>query len=98
MSTVVTSHAAHTPPSLCYAAPDMSAAATVAVAVAAPAPPLPYPSALCSGWGFKAQQVLGAVRGKDFRHEKTKKKRGSYKGGNIDPHATFSYKFDSDDE
>jgi hypothetical protein len=52
----------------------------------------------CSGWGFKAQQVLGAVRGKDFRHEKTKKKRGSYKGGNIDPHATFSYKFESDDE
>lgn len=51
-----------------------------------------------SGWGFKAQQVLGAVRGKDFRHEKTKKKRGSYKGGNIDPHATFSYKFESDDE
>lgn len=53
---------------------------------------------LCSGWGFKAQQVLGAVRGKDFRHEKTKKKRGSYKGGNIDPHARFSYKFESDDE
>jgi hypothetical protein len=53
---------------------------------------------LCSGWGFKAQQVLGAVRGKDFRHEKTKKKRGSYKGGNIDPNATFSYKFESDDE
>jgi hypothetical protein len=52
----------------------------------------------CSGWGFKAQQVLGAVRGKDFRHEKTKKKRGSYKGGNIDPDARFSYKFESDDE
>lgn len=51
-----------------------------------------------SGWGFKAQQVLGAVRGKDFRHEKTKKKRGSYKGGLIDPHASFSYKFDSDNE
>ena len=43
-----------------------------------------------SGWGFKAQQVLGAVRGKDFRHEKTKKKRGSYRGGSIDPAATFS--------
>lgn len=50
------------------------------------------------GWGFKAQQVLGQVRGKDFRHEKTKKKRGSYRGGAIDPSATFSYKFDSDDE
>ena len=59
------------------------------------------PCAACrtpSGWGFKAQQVLGAVRGRDFRHEKTKKKRGSYKGGAIDPSATFSYKFDSDGE
>jgi hypothetical protein len=37
------------------------------------------------------------VRGKDFRHEKTKKKRGSYKGGLID-HAINSFKFDSDDE
>jgi hypothetical protein len=50
------------------------------------------------GWGYKAQQVLGQVRGKDFRHEKTKKKRGSYMGGLIDPNATFSTKFDSDDE
>lgn len=55
-------------------------------------------SICCSGWGYKAQQVLGQVRGKDFRHEKTKKKRGSYRGGQIDPHATFSFKFDSDDE
>lgn len=51
-----------------------------------------------SGWGFKAQQVLGQVRGKDFRHEKTKKKRGSYKGGTIDPHASHSIKYDSDDD
>ena len=50
------------------------------------------------GWGYKAQQVLGQVRGKDFRHEKTKKKRGSYMGGLIDPNANFSTKFDSDDE
>lgn len=35
---------------------------------------------------------------RDFRHEKTKKKRGSYRGGNIDPGATFSIKFDSDDD
>jgi hypothetical protein len=41
-----------------------------------PACPPPSP---CSGWGFKAQQTLGQVRGKDFRHEKTKKKRGSYR-------------------
>lgn len=51
-----------------------------------------------AGWGFKAQQVLGKVRGKDFRHEKTKKKRGSYRGGAIDPSAVCSYKFDSDDD
>eukprot|EP00249_Psilotum_nudum_P019465 c27267_g1_i1 orf=171-2165(+) len=50
------------------------------------------------GWGAKAQSVLGLVRGKDFRHEKTKKKRGSYRGGAIDfdSHSVkFSY---SDDE
>jgi hypothetical protein len=35
---------------------------------------------------------------RDFRHEKTKKKRGNYRGGNIDPGKTFSYKFQSDDE
>ena len=51
-----------------------------------------------SGWGFKAQQVLGQVRGKDFRHEKTKKKRGSYRGGLIDSNAVCSYKFESDDD
>lgn len=49
-----------------------------------------------AGWGFKAQQVLGQVRGKDFRHEKTKKKRGSYMGGKIDSSARFSFKYDSD--
>ena len=37
------------------------------------------------------------VRGKDFRHEKTKKKRGSYRGGLIDNQIN-SYKFESDDE
>lgn len=33
--------------------------------------------------GYKASAVLSQVRGKDFRHEKTKKKRGSYRGGEI---------------
>ncbi|KAK9839972.1 hypothetical protein WJX74_001316 [Apatococcus lobatus] len=47
------------------------------------------------GWGAKAQQVLGQVRGKDFRHEKTKKKRGTYKGGQIDSKVN-SFKYDSD--
>ena len=32
------------------------------------------------------------VRGKDFRHEKTKKKRGSYRGGLIDMGAVKSIK------
>ncbi|KAK9813751.1 hypothetical protein WJX73_007036 [Symbiochloris irregularis] len=47
------------------------------------------------GWGAKAQERLGQVRGKDFRHEKTKKKRGSYRGGSIDG-AVRSFKYDSD--
>jgi hypothetical protein len=34
------------------------------------------------------------TRGKGFRHEKTKKKRGSYRGGKIDTNATFSIKFE----
>lgn len=51
-----------------------------------------------NGWGFKAQQILGQVKGKDFRHEKTKKKRGSYRGGVIDTDARCSFKFESDDE
>uniref|UniRef100_A0A0E0FEE8 Srp40 C-terminal domain-containing protein n=1 Tax=Oryza meridionalis TaxID=40149 RepID=A0A0E0FEE8_9ORYZ len=51
-----------------------------------------------SGYGAKAQEVLGQVRGRGFRHEKTKKKRGSYRGGQIDLQ-THSIKFnDSDDE
>ncbi len=45
------------------------------------------------------QEISGMlqVRGKDFRHEKTKKKRGSYKGGIIDNNVN-SFKFESDDE
>jgi len=34
-------------------------------------------------WGAKAQSVLGKVKGDRFRHEKTKKKRGTYKGSGI---------------
>ncbi|KAL5699623.1 hypothetical protein ACHQM5_030500 [Ranunculus cassubicifolius] len=48
------------------------------------------------GYGAKAQEVLGQVRGRDFRHEKTKKKRGSYRGGQIDLQ-THSIKFNYDD-
>lgn len=51
-----------------------------------------------NGYGAKAQEILGQVRGRDFRHEKTKKKRGSYRGGQIDLES-HSIKFNySDDE
>lgn len=50
-----------------------------------------------SGYGAKAQEVLGQVKGRDFRHEKTKKKRGSYRGGQIDIHS-HSIKFNYSDE
>lgn len=36
-----------------------------------------------TGYGAKASNVLIKVRGKDFRREKTKKKRGNYMGGRI---------------
>ncbi len=48
-----------------------------------------------SGWGAKANAILGKVKGKDFRHEKTKKKRGTYRGGTIDG-STSSFKFADD--
>nr|GMC92295.1 suppressor protein SRP40 [Ipomoea batatas] len=50
-----------------------------------------------SGYGAKAQEVLGQVRGRGFRHEKTKKKRGSYRGGQIDLQS-HSIKFNYSDE
>ena len=34
-------------------------------------------------WGDKAASDFRTVKGKNFRHEKTKKKRGSYRGGKI---------------
>ncbi|KAI3803156.1 hypothetical protein L1987_31305 [Smallanthus sonchifolius] len=49
------------------------------------------------GYGAKAQEVLGQVRGRGFRHEKTKKKRGSYRGGQIDLQS-HSIKFNYDEE
>lgn len=49
-------------------------------------------------WGEKANQDLKFTKGKSFRHEKTKKKRGSYRGGNINT-SVNSIKFgDSDNE
>ncbi|XP_015749517.1 PREDICTED: lisH domain-containing protein C1711.05-like [Acropora digitifera] len=46
-------------------------------------------------WGEKANKDLKFVKGKSFRHEKTKKKRGSYRGGQIST-GIHSIKFDSD--
>lgn len=37
-----------------------------------------------SGWGARASQDLIVTRGKGFTKEKNKKKRGSYRGGEID--------------
>lgn len=49
-------------------------------------------------WGAKANEDLIITRGKGFRHAKTKKKRGSYKGGAVDM-GVNSVKFNySDDE
>ncbi|KAM6442150.1 nucleolar and coiled-body phosphoprotein 1 isoform 8-T8 [Liasis olivaceus] len=46
-------------------------------------------------WGEKANDVLKFTKGKSFRHEKTKKKRGSYCGGTISTQIN-SIKFESD--
>ena len=57
-------------------------------------------SICCQGadeYGYKANQILKFTKGKSFRHEKTKKKRGTYKGGAINMGVT-SIKFDSDSD
>ena len=56
-----------------------------------------------SGFGARSSEKLIAVRGKDFRHEKTKRKRSfngfARTGGQIDTNKSFSTKFQySDDE
>ncbi|KAG0521742.1 hypothetical protein BDA96_08G187400 [Sorghum bicolor] len=50
-----------------------------------------------TGYGAKAQEILGQVKGRGFRHEKTKKKRGTYRGGQIDLQ-THSIKFENSDD
>lgn len=47
-------------------------------------------------WGQKANDTLRFTKGKSFRHEKTKKKRGSYRGGAINSTSVNSIKFDSE--
>lgn len=49
------------------------------------------------GYGKIANEILKFTKGKSFRHEKTKKKRGTYKGGPINMGVT-SIKFDSDSD
>ena len=44
-------------------------------------------------YGGKAAEVLIKTQGKSFRHEKTKKKRGTYRGGQISM-ASNSIKFE----
>ncbi|KAI6218007.1 SRP40, C-terminal domain-containing protein [Aphelenchoides fujianensis] len=47
-------------------------------------------------WGNRAAKDFSTVRGKNFRHEKTKKKRGTYAGGRISMEVN-SIKFDESD-
>ncbi|CBZ49926.1 putative nucleolar phosphoprotein p130 [Neospora caninum Liverpool] len=49
-------------------------------------------------FAVKAAQDLGKVRGRDFRHEKTKKKRASWKGCGEIPMTVNSIQFDSSDD
>ena len=49
------------------------------------------------GYGAKANAKLRTVRGKDFRHEKTKRKRGTYRGGTIDTSSGTSFRFPDSD-
>ena len=51
-----------------------------------------------AGWGAKDSAVLLQTKGKGFRHEKTKKKRGTYKGGKIDDYQVNSFKFQYDSD
>lgn len=47
------------------------------------------------GYGAKASAILMQVRGKDFKREMTKKKRGSYRGGTISLQSS-SFKYDDE--
>jgi hypothetical protein len=55
-----------------------------------------------AGFGARSSEKLQKVRGKDFRHEKTKRKRSfngfARTGGQIDTSQTFSTKFNYSDE
>lgn len=58
-----------------------------------------YKSGPSGSYGDKASNDLIITRGKGFKQEKNKKKRGSYRGGSIDSAGVSSFKFKySDDE
>jgi len=55
-----------------------------------------YNSKQGDSWGEQASADLIVVRGKDFRHAKTKKKKGTYRGGSLDM-GINSFKFPTDE-
>jgi hypothetical protein len=57
-----------------------------------------YRTGMCGTFGDKASEDLMVTRGKGFKQEKNKKKRGSYRGGSIDTNGVRSFKFPSDSE
>lgn len=60
-----------------------------------PLPVHPSQKGAAGDWGEKANNILKFTKGKSFRHEKTKKKRGSYCGGTISTQVN-SIKFESE--
>lgn len=57
-----------------------------------------YRNGLAGTYADKANEDLLPTRGKSFKQEKNKKKRGSYRGGSIDTSGVHSFKFPSDSE
>lgn len=57
-----------------------------------------YKNGISGTFGDKASADLLPTKGKSFKQEKNKKKRGSYRGGSIDSSGVNSIKFPSDSE
>ena len=57
-----------------------------------------YKNGMSGTYADKASEKLLPTRGKSFKQEKNKKKRGSYRGGSIDTSGVHSIKFASDSE
>lgn len=54
-------------------------------------------SGAAGSYGERAYRDLAPTKGRDFRQEKNKKKKGTYRGGQIDM-GVHSVKFPSDSE